>query len=112
MNSAQNTSTMLHENEYGNVVLCNCCGDFQLTLGNVMLKMPAKGFQNLQLVLKAMLRDKVIQGRLRSSDQKLIIRTPSDNLFISVTPSEFNGLLDLIENALIMNEVLELVSGK
>lgn len=112
MGNPSNSSEKLHKNDYGEVVLCGCCENLQLTMGNVMLKMPSKGFYNLQQVLGAMLRDKAFAARLQCPNQKLIIRTPSKHLFISVTPPEFKALVDLIENALLIYEVKLLISGK
>lgn len=97
---------ILHQNEVGKVMTCTCCEDMQVHFGNVMLQMPIQGVRNLTTVLHKMgeeYADRVPAG-------KYVIRTPQQNMFITATQSELQGLVELLDTSLYMQEVKKMLS--
>ncbi len=108
----KSTTEVLHKNEHGSVSVCECCDDMQLNFGNVLIQMPVNGFIRLRQLLRDMISEDALVSISHCSDQKIVIRTPQPNLFITVTPEEFRHLADLLDTAVYMYEVRQLVTGK
>lgn len=95
----------LHQNEYGYVLTCTCCDELQLHFGNVMIQMPVRGLQNLSSVMVEMKDSR--EGKPEVG--RYLIRTPQQNMYITATESEFDGLIELVETSLCMYEVNKLL---
>lgn len=91
----------LHENEFGQVLLCGCCNDLQLHFGNVLIQMPIKGVENLHIVIQEMAQ----RHANCPPNGRFIIRTPQKNMSITASKAEFAGLIELIDTSLYMYEV-------
>lgn len=79
---------------YGNVVKCDC-GLLQLTFGNILTQLSWTGFQNLAESIRLMWND--LQEC--AEDQRILIRTPHEGLYVSLFPHEMRQLVELLNCA-------------
>jgi hypothetical protein len=105
----QSSTEFLHQCDYGSVSVCNCCDDVQLSFGNILIQLPIQGLINLSLVIQD-----IRQNNYNFSScfgENILIRTPQQNMFITVTQEEFEELTELLAQAINMYEVRKLLSN-
>ena len=100
---------ILHATNFGKVIDCSCCNEMQLSFGNVLIQMPMQGFDNLSQVLTKMTTSKSYKEIVESGIGRLVINTPHRGLSITVSPKEFEQLTELIDTAVYMKQVKEMV---
>lgn len=89
---------IIHENDFGYIGQCHCCGEIQFCLGNVFSFMAEAEFLRLHSSLKK------INNRFESclfdmpNGEKIIIRTPAENFLLSLSRSDFYKMMDLFDN--------------
>jgi hypothetical protein len=94
MNRPAEQREMVYRCGFGHVVRCNC-GLLQLTFGNVMTQLNWMGFLNLADSIRLMWNN--LQEC--SEDQRILIRTPHEGLFVSLYPHEMRQLVELLNCA-------------
>jgi len=94
MNRPAEQRELVYRCGFGHVVRCNC-GLLQLTFGNVMTQLNWRGFQNLADSIRFMWNEL----EEFPEDQRILIRTPHEGLFVSLYPHEMCQLVELLNCA-------------
>lgn len=109
MKSYHTNLEILHQNSFGYVGECSCCGEIQFSIGNIVSHMNENGFSNLY---NAMLKlEKDIDERIVNmpNGEKVLLRTPADQMVLSLSRDEFDKTMDLFKQASLMLEVKQLL---
>jgi len=94
MNRPAEQRELVYRCGFGHVVRCNC-GLLQLTFGNVMTQLNWRGFQNLADSIRFMWNEL----EEFPEDQRILIHTPHEGLFVSLYPHEMRQLVELLNCA-------------
>ncbi len=94
MSSLGKQNETVYRCPYGHVVKCDC-GLLQLTFGNILTQLSWTGFQNLAASIRLMWHD--LQECVE--DQRILIRTPHEGLYVSLFPHEMRQLVELLDCA-------------
>ncbi|MEM0998807.1 MAG: DUF6686 family protein [Bacteroidota bacterium] len=100
---------ILHHNEVGYIARCSCCEDVQIELGNIATHMDVESFHNFHASLIEISHDLESSLAEAPSGQKIMLRTPVQNIYMAFTLREFAATLDLFGQASVMLEINELV---
>jgi len=93
------TLEVLHENNFGHIAKCKCCGEIQVGLGNALLTFSEKEFQEFDYFFND------IRAYITSSnpdDRKFTIQTKSKGVNLYLSYLELVNAVDLLDNAKIM----------
>ncbi len=97
---------LLSKSKFGYVSSCSHCGDIQFGIGNVISFMPEVDFLKLYHSIQR-LNDKVTSSTvITPNGEKVILRTPVDNILLSLSLTEFKDLLELFDQAVVKLELL------
>ena len=104
-NKLEKSYQTLHENNIGKVTKCNCCGKLQILLGTTLMTIAQQEFDSCFISLNKLAAD------LEKTDhiQTIYLRTPSDDVFISLSQKQFFEAVDLLKGASVLLEINEIL---
>lgn len=106
---SHNTYELLHQNEMGYVNCCLCCGEIQFCIGNLVSHTSRKGFENLHTAMDK-LKSRIHENLMSMPDgERVLLRTPAEELLLSLSPEQYDLTLELFERAKVMLQVNELL---
>jgi hypothetical protein len=102
--------TELHENEIGKISLCNSCGNLQVEIGHLMSLISPEPFQLILADFKERLGF-YEDNRIKDFElEPILICLNENNLYLKLSETEFNEVLELFEMANHMLSVNQLMT--
>ncbi len=98
---------ILHENEYGHIAICDCCGDIQLCLGNVLMTLNQEEYQDFNRVFREISFYMDIRGS-EIMDRTFVVNTKNKDVKISFTYEDLAHTVELLNCSNLMMSVNEL----
>lgn len=90
---------ILYQNDFGFIGKCPCCKEIQFGIGNVISFMHQDGFFRLYQSFREIHKHVKEDFHHFPRREKIVIRTPADNLLLSLTEKEFHQVLELFSRA-------------
>jgi len=101
--------TVIHSNQFGYVSRCNCCGELQLCLGNVVLVLSKSDFANFKRSFFELNDLASVKLHRAGSIERYTFLTSYSDLTLSLSQKEFrltSDLLNLAELDQVINNEL------
>tara|TARA_B110000037_G_scaffold223197_1_gene303710 strand:+ start:14783 stop:15154 length:372 start_codon:yes stop_codon:yes gene_type:complete len=102
--------TELHKNDIGKISLCNSCGNLEVEIGHLMSLISPEPFQ---LILADFKERLAFYENNRIKDfqlEPILICLNKNNLYLKLSETEFNEVLELFEMASHMLSVNQLMT--
>lgn len=98
---------MIHENEFGHIAICKCCGEFHVSFGNVILTLGAEEMRDFE----ALMLDMESYSNLLSArcQNKFMVRYNDQDVVLAFTRKEMSGVIELIEMTKIVMTTNQLI---
>ncbi len=101
----EKSHTVLHQNDIGQVTKCNCCEQLQILVGTTLMTLNQKDFDACFSSLNKLAEN------LESTDhvETIYLRTPSNDVYITLSQKQFFKTIDLLKGASMLLEVNEIL---
>ncbi len=101
---------LLHQNDFGYTAICESCNNIHVELGNFL---SIVCFPSFRLIVKDFASKKDFKSYFLShspSGEKLMIQI-TDNTFISITETEFDDAIELLEVSAHLLEAISIINA-
>ncbi|MFT5823069.1 MAG: hypothetical protein ACI8ZM_004328 [Crocinitomix sp.] len=103
--------TELHKNDIGQISLCNSCGNLSVEIGHLMSLISPEPFQLILADFKERLAFYHDNRSTGHESEPILICLNKHNLYLKLTETEFDEVLDLFEMANHMLSVNQLMTA-
>mgnify|MGYP007063717376 CR=1 FL=1 len=104
------TNNVLHENEAGFVIKCKNCDEITISFGNIITHMSEQGFINLFHAMNNIMKEIDLFKVTISDTEKIIVRTPAENLLLSFNNDEFHAIIELFDQAKLSLDITKIIN--
>ena len=101
------TLNILHENEFGHIAICNCCGQYHISMGNVILTLDDTEFKEFIDYMYDM--NSYARIEKAQYNRKFMLRFNEENVVLAFSRKEIKETLELINVSRIMIEAKSLI---
>ena len=104
------SNIILHENAAGFVIKCKNCDEITISFGNIISHMTEQGFVNLFHAMNNIMKDLHHFIVMISESEKVIVRTPSENLLLTFEIDEFHQIIELFDQAKLSLDIIKIMN--
>lgn len=97
---------IFHENEFGFIGKCPCCKEIQFGIGNLVSYMAFDDFMVFYQSFKRIEEKLNLNQTKLTSANKIMLRTPVENILLSFSQTEFNQVIELFDQAVFKLQLL------
>lgn len=101
----EKTHKLLHQNTIGQVSACNCCEKLQVLIGTTLMTLNVQEFESCFASLCK------LEKSLKTSApiQTIYLRTPSNDVHITLSQKQFEEAVDLLRGASVLLEINQIL---
>lgn len=107
---SQQHHQVINSNGIGYVSKCACCQEVQFGIGTVVSHMPEQGFRNLVKSLQQIAPDADQKLVSLPDGDRLLLRTPVEDMWLSLSRKEFDDLLELFTQTVLILDANNLIN--
>tara|TARA_B100000674_G_scaffold462646_1_gene442888 strand:- start:171 stop:506 length:336 start_codon:yes stop_codon:yes gene_type:complete len=104
------SNIILHENVAGFVIKCKNCGEITVSFGNIISHMTEKEFINLFHGMNKIMNDLHQFTVMISESEKVIVRSPIENLIFSFEINDFHQIIELLDQAKLSLDIRKIMN--
>lgn len=93
---------VIHQNEVGYIGMCPCCGDIQMSMGNLVLSMTAQEFQEFCTHFDEIRKELHVNMTEDYFGSRYVVKTNIEGVFLSHSVREFERILELLDCAKVV----------